>query len=386
MLAAGAVLTVAGCSGPGGGGAAIGGGGDTAKVVASISGQGITRGELQTYAEAKVGPQALQDLIDFKLVAEEAAKRGVAVTDDQLQAALKDQMGNADEQGAAQMASVLAQGGPQKVLLENSMRLRLSLEHLLIKDVKITEIELKSWFNLNKNEVYPPRVSVGMLWTSTQVRADTMTRALKAKSKTFQQLIDEQKKLNDMAAKGSVAEFKFRMSKYAMNENIVKAITALKIGDISPAQKINGVTADGKPGPPAWVIVRLNQSEQPSLEKDRPSIEADFKIYTLARASAKKNNPQDDFKKLVDSLEKQFMREAAMRGQQGSISQREVWKVLLRQKDTDLLTRLRTAGTVEISDPFYKQMMGSYRAAINPVAVPGLSEPAKAPAKAPAKP
>lgn len=387
-LAAGALtMTLAGCGGKSGSGGILSGGGSGA-TLATVAGQAITRDELQGYAEAKVGAQALSELIDYNLVMAELKSKGLDVTPKEVEDDLAARKNAADPTTKKQIDHMMEQGGSVKDALERQARLRLAIEKLVTKDIKVSDAELKAWFEKNKAKYYPERVKLALLMSAQKDRADTMARELTAKdktAKTFKQLVDEQAKIADPVGRGSNMETPpIEMSQ--MPEFLRAPISKLKPGQVSPVIEMKPSLPPGMKTPPkmpsAYMIARLEERQSTDFESARVTLEQDYKLEQLARRE-QKNDPQMsrmNFDQAIGQVRSSFP---------PSAQPRDLWRALTRSAEQTLITALRQKGSVKIDDPFYADLAANYTPAPAPGAImpaPAGGAPSAPPASAPAAP
>ena len=391
-LAAGAVtMTLAGCGGKSGSGGILSGG-SGGGTVATVAGQAITRGELQGYAEAKVGEQALSELIDYNLIMAELKSKGLDVTDKEVQEDLATRQRTADPRTQAQLTRMMSQGGAVKDALERQARLRLAIEKIVTKDIKVSDAELKAWFEKNKEKYYPERVKLAMLMSSQKARADAMARQLAAKdttAKTFKQLVDEQAKIADPVGRGSTMETPL-IGMAEMPPFLRTAISKLKPGQVSPVLEMKPSIPPGMKNPPkvppAYVIARLEERQGTDFETARATLEQDYKLEQLARREQKKEPQmsQMNFDQAMTQVRSSFPPTAQAR---------DMWRAFTRTAEQNLVTGLRQKGNVKIDDAFYSEIAANYRPAPAPGAImpapdgaPAGAAPSGPPPSAPAAP
>jgi foldase protein PrsA len=369
LLAGALTIGLAGCGGQSGGGGGASGGSD----VAAVNGQTITRTELQSYAEAKAGAEALAELIDYNLILAELKNRGLEVKDEEVDADLKArQSAAADPRVAQQLSRMLAQEGVAKEALQRQSRLRLALEKILTKDIKVSDTELKSWFEKNKATAYPDKVKLAMLVSSQKARTETMARQLSGKTKTFKELVDEQKKLKDEIGQGSTMDTPLLVVS-EMPEPLKSAVTKLKAGETSPILTLKAPAAPGAPASPsAYALVRVEERQSTSFETLRPSLEMDYKLEQLARREQKKSAPQMTWDQALASVRQQAPPGTAPR---------DIYRALIQSAEQSTVEELRKKANVQINDQFYRDLQMRYGAGPAPGSIsPANGGPGGAPA------
>ena len=194
LAAFGLALALAGCTGNTAGNAgattgapSTGAGTDT---LATVNGTPITREQMGSFLEEQSGVQALPILIDTQLLLQAGKNAGIEVSDADIAAELEKQ-----KKLSPQLTEELAKNPLFGRAINSQIKRNLTVQRLLTKDVKFTDADLQKFFTTYKSYYQDPvEVKLGTLFTSTKARADVMSRALKSKSKTFAQLVAEQKK------------------------------------------------------------------------------------------------------------------------------------------------------------------------------------------------
>lgn len=118
--------------------------------VAYVNGTPITRFAYYKALERKDGPTVLQNLIIKVLVSKEASKKGIVITNNDLQKA-KFKIENQLKQQGQDLNSVLAQQGLTNSDFENQLKIQLTIEKLLGAKAKITDKEITDYINSNKS-------------------------------------------------------------------------------------------------------------------------------------------------------------------------------------------------------------------------------------------
>src|SRR3989344_6070192 len=107
-------------------------------IAALVNGQPISRFELIRRLEAQGGQQVLDGIVTESLILQEARKRNIVISDDDIQK----EVGRIDEQLQAQGSSLenalILQGQTQEQL-KDSINLRLIVEKILADDVGVSD-------------------------------------------------------------------------------------------------------------------------------------------------------------------------------------------------------------------------------------------------------
>jgi len=365
LICAGAALTfvLAGCPKGGAGGS-----------VASVNGETITRGEIDSHLEATSGDSALRQLIDYSLVMQKLKAENLSINDDQVNKQIE-KMRKANPQ----LDDVIQVGGPRLDALQRRVRYEMALNMLLTKDITVDDKTLKTWFD--KNHAYydqPTRLRVGFLLSSSKERADTLEAQLTKKTKSFQELVEEQKKANDQVAQQSTAESPTYMMPDSLPPTLRSDVAKLKKGEVSKVLSIGNAQRK------VYVIVRVTD-RQDALKADfttnHDELEMDYKLEQVARKLNSENPSNPPFEKSIDQVKAVLQQQ----NQSPEAPQyRDILNFINQTAVNRLLQGLRTAAQVKIDDPAYKAVGDDFKP------VPGVDEsasaaaPADAPASAPA--
>ena len=374
LAAIGLALALAGCGNKGGvgGSTATGstGGGDT---LATVGGTAITRTELNKILEAQGGQQVLPVLIDTQLLTQDAKDKGITVSDADIAAEL-----DRRKKDDPALAETLTKNPRLADILSLQIRRDLVTQKLLTKDVKVSDDELQKFFNEHKADYEKPtKIKIGRLLTSTKARADAMDRALKSKTKTFAQLVEEQQKSSDPLAKGSdlgnEQSFDLNTLPDLVGPADAKIIGNLPTGGTTAPKQIN--IGQGKT---AYVIYSITDKQEPpkaDFTALKSQVETDYKMTQVAKDEVKKNkeNPsfEEAFKRTRQYIQQQQMQQQMQQNPMAPPppppSMRDVLTVILQPLQQNILTELRSKGLVKIDDPAYTNIAKGYEAVPTPV-------------------
>lgn len=119
-------------------------------VVALVNGQFITRPAFESAMEKQDGKQILENLVTEKLLEQDAAKKGISVS----QSDVDSQVKKIDQQLASQgqtLDQALAARGMTKADLEDQLKLQTLLQKLLANDIKVSDTEVSDYIDKNKD-------------------------------------------------------------------------------------------------------------------------------------------------------------------------------------------------------------------------------------------
>jgi parvulin-like peptidyl-prolyl isomerase len=164
------------------------------EVVARVNGVAITKGDvrihLELYERAHPGlapgkarqtraRTALQSLMANVLRAQVAREMGTSISDEEVEAAVKEQQGKTDD---ALFATMLAVAGSNPAKLRYDLRkslLEMKVRKQLMAAVLVTQSDLKAQFEQDKYTLFPEQVKARQIIVLTPDLADRLYRQLK---------------------------------------------------------------------------------------------------------------------------------------------------------------------------------------------------------------
>ena len=340
LLCVGAALSFAlvGCNGGGGN-------------IASVNGENITRTQIDSHLEATSGDSALRQLIDYSLVMQKLKSQNLSVSDAEVNKQIEKM-----RQANPKLDEIIQVGGPRLEALQRRVRYESALNMLLTQDVTVDDKALKTWFE--KHHSYydqPLRLRVGFLLTSSKERADTMEKQLTQKTKSFQELVDAQKKANDQVAQQSTAESPTYMVPDSLPTELRGDVAKLKKGEVSKVLNIGN--GDQK----VYVIVRVTDRQE-ALKADftanHDELETDYKLEQVARKLNTENPSNPSFEKSVEQVDAVLKQQSQNPDGPGY---RDILNFINQTAVNRLLQGLRTAAKVEIEDPAYKAVGDDFK-------------------------
>lgn len=371
LAAIGLALALAGCNGTtagGAGGGTAGAAGTSGETLATVGGTPVTRTELNKILEAQSGAQVLPVLIDTQLLLQAGKDANITVSDADVAAELETQ-----KKKDPQLSEALTKNPKLVDVINTQIRRNLVTQQLLTKDVKVTDADAKKFFDTYKTYYEEPaKVKVGTLLTSTKARADAMSRALKDKTKTFEQLVEEQKKAQDpLASRSSLGDAFAPVDTLPLvfGADEAKSIQALSKGGTTEPKSIN--VGGGQPIFVLFHVTDKQEAKKADFTALKSTIETDYKMAQVAKDEVKKGkdaqgNPNPPFdetlKRTRDAVRQQSQDPSAP-----APTMRDVLTLILRPLQQNVLTDLRAKGTVKIDDPAYTEVAEQYKAIPTPV-------------------
>ena len=363
LAALGLALALAGCGSKGADGGTTSAASATGDTLATVGGTPVTRTDLNKILEAQSGAQVLPVLIDTQLLIQAGKDAGITISDADVAAELERQ-----KKIDPRLGEELTKNPKLVDVINTQVRRNLVSQQLLTKDIKAPDADVQKFFNTYKAYYEDPaKVKVGTLLTSTKARADAMSRALKDKSKNFDQLVAEQKKAQDPLASRSSAGDSFAAVNtlpLVFGADEAKSIEKLAKGGTTEPKAIN-VGA----GQPIYVLFHITDKQEATkvdFAALKPEVTIDYKMAQVAMKEVKKNpqNPAFDetLKRTRDAIRGQSQDPSAP-----APSFRDVLTVILRPLQQNILTELRSKGTVKIDDPTYTDVAEQYKTIPTPV-------------------
>ena len=367
-------FALAGCGNGGNGGS-----GPTSSAagadVATVNGETISRDQLHSYLETTVGERALGEMIANRLILQEAKKSNITVTEKDIDDIVAQRRAEGG-QSAATADEVIKTGGKQLQAYRDAIKNQLTIDRLVTKDVKVDSKALDAWFAKNKATYsVPTRVKMGVLLTSSKPRADVMVSQLKAKSKTFSQLVEEQKKAKDAMALQSSEETP--LSPIETLGPIRPQVEKLKVNETTGALLLSPPNSPQK----LYGVLRLIAREagtSPKLADVKAQAETDYKMEQVARKIVAQNPQNPKFDETIQRTMGALFQENAQRGNMQMPTRRDVLRYINQTAINQLTTKLQTEAKVSVTEPTFAALAKAY----TPVATPAA--PGTTPGTAPA--
>lgn len=121
-------------------------------LVAMVNGHPISRVSLDRELEARYGKQVLTSLVTKELIEEEATKKHVTVSQQELQTAVKQISDQVAQQGQS-LDQVLASRDMTRSDFEDQVKLQKLVEKLLADQIKVSDQEVQDYIDKNKDSL-----------------------------------------------------------------------------------------------------------------------------------------------------------------------------------------------------------------------------------------
>ena len=201
------------------------------EAVGKVGNESITKEDLYTFFVDQNGEKAVDTLITQNLIEQEVKKEGVSVTQKEIDGEMKNLIDAYG--GQAAFDQTLMQSGLTQELLEKDMKTNLEIEKLLKPQIKITEEEMQTYFDENKEsfakakEVNASHILVDDEKTAKEVKAKL------DKGEDFAELAKEYSKDGSAQSGGELGFF----GEGAMVPEFEEAAFSMKVGEISEPVK-----------------------------------------------------------------------------------------------------------------------------------------------------
>lgn len=151
------------------------------EVVATVNGEKITKHELYEAFIAKGGSTVLDQLITERIIAQEAAKQKIKVTDAEVQEEV-DQLIEESYYGMKDLyEQALAQYGITEDILKENIRTELQLAAIVRSKIEVTEAEVEEYFTENQADFnIPEKIDVRHILVETEEEAQEILTSLNA--------------------------------------------------------------------------------------------------------------------------------------------------------------------------------------------------------------
>ncbi|HHW11768.1 MAG TPA: foldase [Firmicutes bacterium] len=249
--------------------------GPRSTVVASVNGEKITKDELYQLLLSQAGQQGLNLLIAQKIVDLEAKKQKITVTEAEIEEALTkyyDYYG-----GEESFTQIMAVRGTSLAEVKKNIVNTLKIKKLLEPKIKVTEEEMKAFFEKNKEDfAQKEQVKARHILVATEKEAKEIKEKL-AKGEDFAALAKEYSL--DESTKNNGGQLGF-FNRGDMTPEFEKAAFALAVGEVSAPVK----TEYG------YHLIKVEEKKQaaaPDYEKSK----AEIKEYLFNQKLQAEYNP-----------------------------------------------------------------------------------------------
>jgi foldase protein PrsA len=151
---------------------------DAGDTVAVVNGEKITEGQVVAELKARWGYEVREQLISALVVEQEAKKKGLVVTPDEVEAAYqqtKQDVTNRGRTTGQTFEDWLAQNEYTQASYRQFLRIRLLLEKMVKPDIKVTDDDVAKYYEQNKQALTREEaVEVAFIAVGTHEQADKL--------------------------------------------------------------------------------------------------------------------------------------------------------------------------------------------------------------------
>jgi foldase protein PrsA len=209
------------------------------QVLVSVDGTPVRRSDVNERLWARYGTQALNDVVDELLISKAAKAAGIQAPEAEIEERLNRIRSQFPDEAA--FKARLSDSGTKFEDLKADIAAQLVREHLVIKakGLKVTEAEMKSFFETNKERLASPdAVRLRHIVVASEKEANDFLVAIKAGA-DFAKLASEVSLEQSSKAKGGDLGF---IAKGILTPEIDKLVFGLKLGQVGgPIKTPQGV-------------------------------------------------------------------------------------------------------------------------------------------------
>ncbi|BCJ87137.1 peptidylprolyl isomerase [Effusibacillus dendaii] len=234
-------------------------------TLATVGTQKITHAQLLSELEKGGGKIFLTNLIDEEVINQAAKKNNITVTDQEVQDEIKKLKSQFPSEDAFNQS--LAEQGTNLEELAHHQKVQLEFQKLATKDVKLTDDEIKQYYNSHLSDYQQPeQVKARHILVDTEQEAKDIIDRLH-KGEDFAKIAKEKSKDTGSAANGGDLGF---FGKGVMDPEFEKAAFSLALNQISDPVKTNF-------GYHVIQVTDKKPAKQLTLEEARPQVEQTLK-------------------------------------------------------------------------------------------------------------
>jgi foldase protein PrsA len=209
------------------------------EVVAVVNGEEITKDALVQRLLKQLGKRILEQMADEILISQEAKKERVKVSKKEVAKKLEETKKRFPSEEA--FKNMIERSGMTTDDVKSQIKIQLLVEKMVSKRVKVTEEEIKDYFDKNKGRLAKPgKVKLSHILVETEEKAKEVKKNLK-KGVKFAKLAKEKSLDTKTKEKGGDLGFlEARQCRMRFGPAFEKAAFALKKGQVSEPVKARG--------------------------------------------------------------------------------------------------------------------------------------------------
>lgn len=142
-------------------------------IAATVNGSPISRISVIQSLEKSSGKQALNNLITRKVIADEVRKKNITVSDEEINAGVKEIRDQVAAQGGT-LEQVLAQQGVTLDDFEKNQRIQIQVEKLLGDKIMVTDAEVSKYITENKINIPKDQLTTAEAQIRNELRSEKL--------------------------------------------------------------------------------------------------------------------------------------------------------------------------------------------------------------------
>jgi foldase protein PrsA len=244
--------------------------GCSSKPVAFVNGQKITQEQFTEQLEAMAGGQVLEDMINRRLLEEEAQRLGLTPTDAQVDAEIaRSKQAFGDE---AYFLAALRASGHTIEDLRREVSQNLLQTALCTKDVKVAEPDLRKFYEARQEQYdKPERVTIQEITALSKAQADEVYKLASKEGQDFDALARQYNVAGrpEWQATGGRSQPLPREQLFPVE--LRGPVFALKKGEVCQPLRMGG----------RWDVIKMLDrlpAEKSTFEANREQVERDYKL------------------------------------------------------------------------------------------------------------
>ncbi|QOS98585.1 peptidyl-prolyl cis-trans isomerase [Brevibacterium sp. JNUCC-42] len=242
-------------------------------AVAKVGDETVTEQALITQLKERYGKQMLDRMIDHQLVFQEANRLHITVSDQRVQEEIQRIKGHFPHEGDMP-SEVQDRLGQTPVQMEQEVRYQLLLKKLATQNVKISDEELRTYFQQHQTDyIQPTTVHLYRLLVKTEAEAQSLFQEL-SKGGDFIALAKE-RSVDATAPNGGDMGI-IILKDDSLTENEQFAIQDMKINEVSAPIPVE----DG------YVLLRITERKEEMIPTFEQSKEKVFEDMAIAKAES----------------------------------------------------------------------------------------------------
>lgn len=143
-------------------------------IAATVNGSPISRISVIQELEKSSGKQALNTLITRKIITDEARKKGITVSNEEIEAGIKEISDQIAAQGST-LEQVLASQGVTLADFKKNQLIQIEVEKLLGDKITVTDAEVEQYIKNNKINIPEAQMKLAKTQIKSQIKSEKLS-------------------------------------------------------------------------------------------------------------------------------------------------------------------------------------------------------------------